>query len=255
MVVSGNIGAGKSSLLGSVEREFIKRGIRALVVSEPLDELRCFGPMQTNILEAFYAGEMDAMSFQVAVFTVLTETYVLSRERAERGRYQVLLFERSVYDALFIFAKVLEKCGRLSSDQYAVLTRMMEALDMLVHFNVDVSVLLRAPVHVCLKRIQERGRPEEVEAINHHYLADLTGAHDNAWRMWRLGGKRRIEMQAQAPLEVLAPEFVDRVMGLETVVEDGPESANGGTESDHNDGKPGANDSVPFGETGSQATI
>ena len=154
VVVAGNIGVGKSSL---VER------LSQYLQWEPLYEAVSENPY----LADFYQ-DMPAWSFQSQIFFL---SHRLRTHRAGVEHPNSVLQDRSVYEDAEVFACNLHRQGHMRERDYQTYRELYRTL---VEFlpPPDLIIYLRANVETLLGRIQLRGRDYERQ-IAPEYLMQL----------------------------------------------------------------------------------
>ncbi len=165
ILVAGNIGAGKSTLVEALARRF---------GWHPLFEPAAVNPY----LDDFYR-DMRTWSFHSQVF-FLTHRLRLHRQAARHPG--VVVQDRSLYEDAEIFAETLYRQGHMEARDYRTYRDLYETVrDMLR--PPDAVIYLQASVPTLLQRIARRGRafeqdiaPAYLEELNRRYeawIADL----------------------------------------------------------------------------------
>jgi len=159
IVVAGNIGAGKSTLV-----ELLSRELQLTPFYEPVSE--------NPYLSDFYE-DMKRWAFQSQLF------YLTRRLRIHRQLLDVqgsVIQDRSVYEDAEIFAKNLFLQGDISErdfgvyqDLYQILVTLLPPPDMIIYLKTSVPVLAQ--------RITRRGRDFEAD-IPQVYLARLNDLYE-----------------------------------------------------------------------------
>ncbi|AAS18082.1 deoxynucleoside kinase [Singapore grouper iridovirus] len=149
--VSGNIGAGKSSLLAALA----KRGYYV----QPEDFTK-WGPL-FNL--ALAEPKRYKFSSQLKILMVQMD---LQREHRNGTRPLVILERAS--DCVLGFGKVAYDMGLMHVEEY----RMLEDIHAKLDAKVDLKILLDTPPDVCRVRIGNRDREFE-QAISNEYLTAL----------------------------------------------------------------------------------
>ena len=189
IVVTGNIAAGKSTL---VERLAVELDLPAYL--ERVEQNPFFGMPSDRSLES------------EAWF--LTDSVVSHRaiSRGRRGGVQ----ERSVYEQIAVFAQARSRLGWLSSEELQLLETLssllaegLELPDLLVYVEADLAVIQG--------RILARGRPQEQE-IDAAYLSLLAELYDgfiDAWRrspVYRLNSSR-LDIREREDFHIVCQEI------------------------------------------------
>jgi deoxyadenosine/deoxycytidine kinase len=154
IVVAGNIGAGKSTLVQ--------------ILSEKLGYQPFFEPVNDNPYLADFYQNMEAWSFHSQLY-FLTRRLRIHKQLLEAEGSVVQ--DRSVYEDAEVFARNLYLQGDMSTRDYSVYQDLYQILiDLLPPPNL--VVYLRATVDTLLERINTRGRGFEA-GISRSYLERL----------------------------------------------------------------------------------
>lgn len=154
IVVAGNIGAGKSTLVQ--------------ILSEKLGYQPFFEPVNDNPYLADFYQNMEAWSFHSQLY-FLTRRLRIHKQLLEAEGSVVQ--DRSVYEDAEVFARNLYLQGDMSTRDYGVYQDLYQILiDLLPPPNL--VVYLRATVDTLLERINTRGRGFEA-GISRSYLERL----------------------------------------------------------------------------------
>ncbi len=153
--VEGNIGSGKSTCLAAVAR--LRPGVP--VHQEPLDE---WG----QLLGRFYRNPAQwALAFSLRV---------LLSFRQPPG---LCVVERSPVSCRHVFSQMLFNEGKLKQDEWDLFKEYYDALG----WTPDVIVYVHVPADECLRRVQQRGRPEE-SGVDLQYLKRLEFQYETMLR-------------------------------------------------------------------------
>jgi deoxyadenosine/deoxycytidine kinase len=159
VAVAGNIGVGKSSLVGLLAGQ-----LGWTPFYEAVDE--------NPYLSDFYR-DMRKWSFHSQVF------FLSKRLRHHRGLLDhpgPVLQDRTVYEDAEIFAKNLYRQGAMDDRDYGVYRELYEVLTLYLP-PPDLIVYLRASAATLRKRISLRGRDYERD-ISVDYLLNLNGLYE-----------------------------------------------------------------------------
>lgn len=160
VAVAGNIGVGKSTLVG--------------MLCKRLDSQPFYEPVSENpYLEDFYA-DMSAWAFHSQIF------FLTRRLRAhyELGQQpHSVVQDRSVYEDAEIFAHNLYLQGHIKERDYETYRELYETSVQLLP-PPDLLIYLRASVETLLKRIARRGRDYE-RKIAPEYLIGLNDLYES----------------------------------------------------------------------------
>ena len=154
VLVSGNIGAGKTSL---TER-----------LGARLGWLAAFESVADNpYLPDFYA-DMKTWSFHLQVFFLGHRAQQHLNLTADP---QSAIADRSIYEDAYIFARALHHLGNLSERDYLAYRRVFDLVTAGLP-SPDLLIYLKCPVSVLMARIHQRAREME-SGITEEYLSLL----------------------------------------------------------------------------------
>lgn len=192
VLVSGNIGAGKSSL---TER-----------LGQRLGWHVGYESVSDNPYLADFYQDMAKWAFHLQVFFI--------GHRAEQhiqlfGQPGSAIADRSIYEDAYIFARALRHMGVISERDYDAYRRTFDLV--VAHLpRPDLLLFLRCPVPTLMARIRERNRAIE-SGISEEYLDLLEKFYDEWLKDFDL-----------CPVLVIPSEklnFVDRPEHLDIVIE------------------------------------
>ncbi len=170
IIIAGNIGAGKSTLVERLCRE--------------LGWKPYFEPVSENpYLEDFYA-DMSRWGFHSQLF-FLADRMRMHRELQEQGGSVVQ--DRSIYEDSEIFARNLFLQGNITDRDYETYRRIYNAATDLLQ-PPDLLVYLQASIPSLKERITGRGRDFE-SAIPDTYLKQLNSLYDEWTETYKLSPK------------------------------------------------------------------
>ena len=188
VAVTGNMGAGKSSLVAWLETQF-----GMVPFFEPHDE--------NPYLEDFYA-DMGRWALSSQLFFLIRRFRIhkdIEAKAREEGRD--IVQDRTIYEDAEIFACHLAASGHLVGrdwdmyqDLYRTLRRELRPPDLMIYLRCSVPVLM--------KRIKQRGRGYE-QKLPRAYLAKLHTLYES----W-------FERYADSPTIVVETDRVDYVEDL-----------------------------------------
>jgi deoxyadenosine/deoxycytidine kinase len=154
VVLAGNIGAGKSTLVG--------------LLADKLGFRPYYEPVTGNpYLEDFYS-DMEHWAFHSQVFFL---THRVKSHRALMGDPWSVVQDRSLYEDANVFARNLYERGSMTSRDWATYSELYRTMASILPAP-DLVVYLRASVPTLKKRIARRGRDFEA-AIADEYLESL----------------------------------------------------------------------------------
>lgn len=161
IAVSGNIGAGKTTLTAMLAKHY---GWQAE-----------FEDVEDNPYLADFYGDMSKWSFHLQVYFLNSRFEQVNKVRAGKN---TVIQDRTIYEDAYIFAKSLHHQGYFSDRDYRnyltlfdSMIKFVEAPDLLIYLKSDIDKLV--------KNIEKRGRDYE-SAIRIDYLQGLN-SHYNDW--------------------------------------------------------------------------
>jgi deoxyadenosine/deoxycytidine kinase len=144
-----------------------------------------------SVVENFYKNQKKcAFKFQIMAWVTRSR---LTINAVKRGKYKVLITERSVQTDMNIFAKMLFDDGTISKDEYEIYLMCVECFS--GDLPLDGIIYVNATPKICLQRITERKRKGEVIPIK--YLNRLHKYHEN----W-IGGMTRPVLTINANTDI-----------------------------------------------------
>ena len=198
LVLEGNIGAGKSTML-----ELIKRNLPVSIIPEPTDKWQNVNN-NDNLLDLFYKDTPRwAYTFQSYAF--LTRVHSILEHLLANPGQDLFILERSVYCDRFCFAKTCYEAGFMSPLEWSI---YKDWFAWLVEHNYAPRpagfIYLRVDPATAYNRIKRRERSEE-SSISLDYLTTLHNKHDN----WLVHRKEPFVTLKNVPILVLDcnPEF------------------------------------------------
>jgi len=159
LVLAGNIGAGKSTLVG--------------LLAERLGFRPYYEPVTENpYLVDFYA-DMKRWAFHSQLFFL---THRVQSHRALMDDPWSVVQDRSIYEDACVFARNLYEQGNMTKRDWESYSELYRTLIGLLP-PPDLVVYIRASVPTLRKRIAKRGRDFEA-SIPDGYLAGLNGLYE-----------------------------------------------------------------------------
>lgn len=149
LLLEGNIGCGKSTILKSIS----KLG-NIEVFPEPVEKwMNCSG---INLLKLCYEDPKKyGYNFQNYVFKTMRENHLKTTEKP------IKMMERSLFSAGEIFTKNLFEEGSITEDQYEDLLQTYKRMIANDKIQPDVIIYIKTSPEVAFSRITSRRRPEE----------------------------------------------------------------------------------------------
>jgi len=159
VVLAGNIGAGKSTLVQ--------------LICERLGWEPYYEPVAENPYLADFYADMRRWAFHSQVF------FLTYRARAHRALMDIprsVVQDRSFYEDAEVFARALHRQGAMSDREWDTYTGLYRTLTTLLT-PPDLVVYLRASVPTLRRRIEQRGRDFEAR-ITDSYLDGLNALYE-----------------------------------------------------------------------------
>jgi deoxyadenosine/deoxycytidine kinase len=172
-LLEGNIGTGKST----VGKKLKESGLFGFI-EEPVNAWQTEFP--ENLLDLFYKNmKRWAFTFQLVTFSTRAKTW---QEVLAQTQQNDVVLERSIYCDRYVFAKNCYESGHMTKTEWQLYCKLWDWLEKNFCVSPNRIIYYRTPAEDCLKRLQERGRGEEVN-IPLSYLLDLERLHDK----WLIG--------------------------------------------------------------------
>ena len=160
ITVAGNIGVGKSTLVG--------------LLSEALGWTPFYEPVSENPYLADFYEDMQAWGFHSQVYFVIRRLHIHHQLMKMNGS---VIQDRSVYEDAEVFAHNLFLQDAISERDYSTYRELYQVLVAFLP-PPDLVIYLRASVPTLLGRISRRGRDYE-RTIKADYLADLNELYES----------------------------------------------------------------------------
>jgi len=183
VLLEGNIGAGKTTvgrtIATSEDFGFIEEPTKVWQQG-----------FAANMLELFYSDTKRwAFTFQILAFVTRAKTW---HEVWQQTDHNKVVLERSIFCDRHVFAKNCYQTGLFSESEYQLYCGMWDFMVSQYCAEPDVILYLRTPAEVCLQRIVDRGRTEEM-GIPLDYLLQLESLHDQ----WLLDNPKTILLNGE----------------------------------------------------------
>ena len=176
IAIAGNIGAGKSTMVGFLSRKF---GLHPLY--EPVDE---------NPYIADFYEDMNRWAFNSQIF-YLSRKFALHLE-AQKSDQRVIL-DRTIYEDAEIFAENLHRRRGISKRDYETYMELYKTIRSELQ-PPDLLIYLRCSVRGVRRRIKKRGRESEM-AIPLSYIQKLHAQYEDWFENYDIGPKAVIETE------------------------------------------------------------
>jgi deoxyadenosine/deoxycytidine kinase len=160
VAVAGNIGVGKSTLVG--------------MLCDRMGWEPFYEPVTDNPYLPDFYQDMQTWAFHSQIF-FLTHRLRLHRKLIDHPTSAIQ--DRSVYEDAEIFANNLYRQGQISDRDYATYYELYQVLSEFLP-PPDLVIYLRASVPTLLERIRRRGRDYEKE-IMPEYMAQLNDLYES----------------------------------------------------------------------------
>jgi len=157
--LEGNIGAGKSTLMQTLQ-EIYQEDKRFIFIVEPVDQWEMIKDKKgKNMIKKYYENPTKyAFAFQIMAFQSRLQ---LLKETIASACPEVttIVMERSLDADYHIFAKMLFEEGLMEDVEFQIYCNM--ALDILKKYSVDGIIWLDTDYEECFKRVEKRSRHGE----------------------------------------------------------------------------------------------
>ncbi|MEP2275465.1 MAG: deoxynucleoside kinase [Reichenbachiella sp.] len=161
IAVSGNIGAGKTTLTSMLAKHY--------------GWLAEYEDVEDNPYLADFYGDMSKWSFHLQVYFLNSRFEQVNKVRAGE---KTVIQDRTIYEDAYIFAKSLHHQGYFSDRDYQNYLTLFDSMIKFVKAP-DLLIYLKSDIDKLVKNIEKRGREYE-SAIRIDYLQGLN-AHYNDW--------------------------------------------------------------------------
>ncbi len=164
IAITGNIGAGKTTLAQQLARHYDWDVLYEAVEGNPY-------------LEDFYS-DMERWAFNLQIYFLNSRfgqvKYI--HDVLKDGAARSIIQDRTIYEDAYIFARNLRESGNMSERDYQTYRHLFDSMLSLVH-PPDLMIYLRADLPKLTSQIQKRGRAFE-QSISETYLANLNRLYE-----------------------------------------------------------------------------
>ena len=190
LVVTGNIGAGKSTLTGA-----LARALSCKAWYENYEE--------NPYLQSYYQ-DMPRWALNSQLFFL---TDAIEQQRRIIGSARGAVQDRSIYEHYQVFAHDLHRQGIITQDDFQLIVRLYESVRSLLA-PPDLLIYLRVPAREAHRRLTGRGRHME-SAIDLPYLESLERRYEAFIDDWDASPVLTIDGLTTDPRD---PEHLQRII-------------------------------------------
>lgn len=172
--IDGNIGSGKSTLMGKLKDYFIDNK-NVVFLKEPVDEWEnIVDENGTTILEKFYENPSKyGFSFQIMAYISRLDVI---RKEIKKNPNAIFISERSLFTDKLVFAKMLFDSGNIELVNYKIYLKWFDTFA--DDFPVSKVIYVNTDPEICHGRIGKRSRTGESN-IPLEYLKNCHKYHNN----------------------------------------------------------------------------
>ena len=200
--IEGNIGSGKSTVMGFLKKFSTDANIRLL--DEPIESWKNIPTPDgktVNLFQLMYEDPKTyGFQFQLYNITTMMENHEKARELCHNSNSRqvpISILERSLASSVNIFTPILFENGHINSLQAAIFQRHVQTLLRVCSTSyrpeVDLILYVKTDPGNLYQRIVSRGRAEEQGHVSSDYLRLLHEKHES----WLLGKKRGTTMDGK----------------------------------------------------------
>jgi len=166
--ITGAIGSGKTSTIEELKLRYARRNdlpFDIIFHEEPLDQ---WISGEVNWLDLYYSDQQRwAFTFQTKVIEgqiAMRKKY--KKQMRNNGKPLLVVTERSTFDNVEIFGELLLKKGFMIKPEYELLKQHANNCS----YYPDYQIWIATTPTECLRRIKNRGRPEEMKVPDSYYI-------------------------------------------------------------------------------------
>jgi deoxyadenosine/deoxycytidine kinase len=155
--IDGNIGSGKSTLMGELELYFSDNK-KIVFLKEPTEDWKCITDENgITILEKFYENPTKyGFSFQIMAY--ISRLNIMKEERKKNPK-AIFITERSLFTDKLVFAKMLFDSGNIELINYRIYLQWFNTFA--DDFPVSKVIYVNTEPEICHQRILKRSRTGE----------------------------------------------------------------------------------------------
>ncbi|ETR72130.1 MAG: Deoxynucleoside kinase [Candidatus Magnetoglobus multicellularis str. Araruama] len=162
IIVTGNLGVGKTSLVKRVGKLFNWYVINESVTDNPY-------------LIDFYK-DMHSWAFQLQIYFIGD----YAKKHIEVTKIsQTVIMDRSIYETIHVFTPALHHLGFINERDYQNCIQIFDSIEKFID-PPDLLIYLKAPLKIINQRIQKRGLSFDYKGINEEYLYLI----DSFYKKW-----------------------------------------------------------------------
>lgn len=174
--VEGNIGSGKSTLIGKLKERLKTIGdIPIIYIDEPVKVWNTIMDKRGNNIIKRYYEDQKKFAFQFQMMAYITRITQLRRATEQYGGRCIIITERSIETDRQVFAKMLYENETLDNISYTIYLKWFDELSR--NLKVNNLVYLKTSPEVSMERVIKRNRPGET--ISLAYLKNCHDHHEN----------------------------------------------------------------------------
>ena len=158
--IEGNIGAGKTTILKIIGKNFDD----VTFVEEPVSQWQNLGG--DNLLEKFYK-DPERWGFSFEFYSMLSKIKCLLK--ASESEKNIVIIERSLLSNK-IFFDISKDMNKLNDLEYGMLINTYNFYMQNIYPMLNGIIYLNTPVDLCVQRIIQRNRGEEVNVYKNYLL-------------------------------------------------------------------------------------
>ena len=210
--IEGNIGAGKSTLMGALRLHYHDDN-RVAFVDEPIGVWDAVRDENGKTLLELYYADQERHAFEFQMLALKTRASAIGCKAADK-RIKLVITERDVSTDKHVFAKMLNDSGVITATQMQVYDLWFRSVVSGAYRGRVVNRLyLRTTPELAAARTSKRARPGEA-AIPSSYHQACHDAHE-AWLRDVSGVEVLRDRGDRPPEEILreAVHHVDRMLG------------------------------------------
>lgn len=160
IVIDGEIGAGKTTILSALSEALRRKGCRVGVAPEPVGKWR-----EVGILGRFYQ-DPARYAYEFQTYTFVTRIMATRKCVEETPNADVYLLERSILTDRHVFMELQrEIVGEQTMQMYDEWCGLHSLL-MPVDLSTATFLYLKPDLAECMTRVGERAREEETKAVS-----------------------------------------------------------------------------------------